>query len=198
MTAEPADQLSTALEATQRVLAHVHDDQWTAPTPCTRWNVRDLVEHVVLGNFLYAHILHDQPPAARDELLTPGRDLLDAYRDSATAVVGAFRQPGVLERLFTVPFGTVPGMVALHLRITELLVHGWDLARAIGYPPDFPEDIAEQELAFSRSKLAEVPADRSPFAPPQAAPEGASAIDRLAACLGRSVAADMPARGNPA
>src|SRR5438445_12952287 len=90
MTAEPADQLSTALEATQRVLAQVRDDQWTAPTPCTRWNVRDLVEHVVLGNFLYAHILHGQPPAARDELLTPGRDLLDAYRDSATAVVGAF------------------------------------------------------------------------------------------------------------
>jgi len=76
-------------------------------------------------------------------------------------------QPGVLERVFTVPFGTVPGMVALHLRITEVLVHGWDLARAIGELATFPDDLAEQELTFGRGRLADVPPDRSPFAPPQ-------------------------------
>lgn len=102
-------------------------------------------------------------------------------------------QPGVLERVFTVPFGTVPGMVALHLRITEVLVHGWDLSRAIGELASFPDDLAEQELTFGRGKLADVPSDRSPFAPPQPLAEDAPAIDRLAALLGRSVAMEAPA-----
>jgi uncharacterized protein (TIGR03086 family) len=83
-------------------------------------------------------------------------------------------------------------MVALDLRITEVLVHGWDLARATGQPATFPDDLAEQELAFSRAKLADIPSDRSPFAPPQPVAEDAPAIDRLAACLGRSVAAEVP------
>jgi uncharacterized protein (TIGR03086 family) len=171
----------------------VRDDQWTDPTPCTEWNVRDLVSHHVVGNYAFASILHGERPAAPQEMLGPGRDLLSAYRDSAAAVLGAFRQPGVLERLFTVPFGTVPGMVALHLRITEALVHGWDLARATGQAADFPDDLAEEELAFSRAKLGDVPAGRSPFAPPQPVADDAPVIDRLAACLGRSVAADAPA-----
>ena len=192
-TTEPVDKLSIALDATEHLVAGVRDDQWTDPTPCTEWNVRDLVGHLVVGNHAFASILRGQRPAAPREILGPGRDLPSAYRDSAAAVVSAFRQPGVLERLFTVPFGTVPGIVALHLRVTEALVHGWDLARATGQAADFPDDLAEEELAFSRAKLGDVPPGRSPFAPPQPVADDAPAIDRLAACLGRSVAADVPA-----
>ena len=89
--------------------------------------------------------------------------------------------------MFTLPFGTVPGSVALHLRMVELLVHGWDLARATGQPPRFPDGLAEQELAFSRRALADIPAERNPFGQPQPAPADAAAIDQLAALLGRTV-----------
>jgi uncharacterized protein (TIGR03086 family) len=113
-------------------------------------------------------------------------------------LVEAFRQPGVLERVVSVPFGSVPGAVALHLRITEVLVHGWDLARATGQPATFPENLAEQELAFSRGKLGDIPGDRHPFAPSQPVPAGAAAIDRLAACLGRDAAWHAPSPGSGA
>ena len=83
------------------------------------------------------------------------------------------------------PFGTVPGAVALHLRLTEVLVHGWDLAQATGQVAAFPQDLAEQELAFTRDALGALPPGRSPFAPPTPAPDTAPALDRLAACLGR-------------
>ena len=83
--------------------------------------------------------------------------------------------------------GTVPGVVLLHLRITELLVHGWDLAQATAQPPLLPDDLAEQELQFTSGKLADIPAGRHPFAPPQPVPDDAPAIERLAACLGRRV-----------
>jgi uncharacterized protein (TIGR03086 family) len=191
--ANPVYQLAIALDATERVLTAVRDHQWADPTPCTEWQVRDLVNHLVGGNYTFARILRGEPPAPPRQVLQSGPELQSAYRDSAAAVLGAFRQPDVLEHVFTVPFGTVPGMVALHLRITEVLVHGWDLAQATAQPATFPDDLAEQALAFTRGKLPDVGSGRSPFAPPQPVAEDASAIDRLAACLGRSVAAAAPA-----
>jgi hypothetical protein len=66
-------------------------------------------------------------------------------------------------------------------------VHSWDLARATGQPTTgLPEDLAEQELSFSRVQLEKLPPGRSPFAPPQPVQQGAPAIDRLAGLLGRS------------
>lgn len=72
------------------------------------------------------------------------------------------------------------------LRITELLVHGWDLARATGQPARFPDGLAQQELAFSRGALSAIPPERTPFAPSRPAGPDAPAIDQLAALLGRS------------
>lgn len=183
----PADQLPTALDVTGRLIASVTSTQWDAPTPCPDWTVRDLVGHLVTGNFQFASAVGGQSPYVVADSRPDDDDLLPAWRDSASALVGAFGQPGALDRIVTVPFGTVPGIIALHLRITEVLVHGWDVARATGQAAAFPEDLAEQELAFSRGKLADIPPDRRPFAPPQPVRDDAPAIDRLAACLGRRV-----------
>jgi uncharacterized protein (TIGR03086 family) len=152
-----------------------------------------LVNHLLVGNVRNASILRGERPPEAEEVLSAAGDVLSAYQASAVALVEAFRQPGVFERMFTVAFGTVPGFVALHLRTTEALVHGWDLARATGQPADFPADLAEQELAFSRDKLPDVPAERAPFAASQPVADAAPAIDRLAALLGRNVAAWAPA-----
>jgi uncharacterized protein (TIGR03086 family) len=198
MTTDPVDQLRVAIDATGLLISAVRDDQWAAPTPCPEWTVRDLVGHMVTSNYAFVRILGGTAPEppARTVPEAPGgaadspqqdAGLVDAYRDSAAALVGAFRQPGVLDRVHAVPIGPLPGIAALHLRITEVLVHGWDLARATGQDAVFPEDLAEQELAFSRSKLGDIPAGRTPFAPPQPVPGDAPAIDRLVALLGRDV-----------
>ena len=165
MPTEPVSQLSLALDIAGRLIAAVPAGKWADPTPCPEWNVRDLVAHLVTGNYLFTSALRGEPPPAVRGTSRPDGELPGAYRDSAGVLVDAFRQPGVLERVVSVPFGSVPGAVALHLRITEVLVHGWDLARATGQPATFPEDLAEQELGFSRGKLADIPGDRHPFAP---------------------------------
>jgi uncharacterized protein (TIGR03086 family) len=183
----PVDGLAEATTVVDGVIAGVHDDQWEQPTPCPDWNVRELVLHIVAGNYLFARALHGELP---EPVPTVNTDALLAFRSSASAVVAAFGEPGALERMVTVPFGTVPGIVALHLRVTELLVHGWDVAQATSQHPDFPEDLAEQELAFSRDKLGDIPPGRRPFAPPQPVDAKAPAIDRLVACLGRDVTAE--------
>jgi uncharacterized protein (TIGR03086 family) len=191
MTLTPVDQLGTALEAAEELIAGITPEQWSGPTPCTDWDVRTLVTHLSNGNHLFASALQDgaSSPVREPAGLTEDDDVVADYRDSAEAVLAAFRDPGALGRMVEVPFGTVPGAVALHLRLTEVLVHGWDLARATGQVTDFPEDLAEQELAFTREALAAMPPGRSPFAPPTPAPDTAPALDRLAACLGRRLPA---------
>lgn len=182
----PLGQLDRALAATDALVAGV-DDAWSFPTGCAGWSVRDLLDHVVGGNLTVAALLTGQipPPHGTDHL---AEDPLCAYRASGEALRAAFGEPGALERVIAVPAGTVPGSVALHLRLTELLVHGWDLARATGQSvTGLPADLAEQALAFSRAQLDRMPPGRRPFASPQLVTDGAPAVDRLAALLGRPV-----------
>ncbi len=191
MTA-PVDRLVLALDVTEALIAAVGNDQWPNPTPCPEWNVRALVNHLVFGNRMFAAILRGEP-ASELENLRRLRDIdqlgdnpVEAYREAGAALQAAFSQPGVLERVFQAPIGPAPGAVLLHLRITELLVHGWDLAHAIGQPARLPEDLAEEELAFASGQRApDVPRTGHPFGPVQPVTGDAPAIDRLAAHLGR-------------
>jgi uncharacterized protein (TIGR03086 family) len=147
--------------------------------------VRDLLNHLVGGNHAFAAVLTGQGPPDRgaDHL---GDDPSGAYRRSGHALQAAFARPGVMDKTVIVPAGAVSGAVALDLRITEILVHGRDLADATGQPTTgLPDDLAETELAFSRRALAQLRPDRHPFAPPQPVSEDAPVVDRLAALLGR-------------
>jgi|tagenome__1003787_1003787.scaffolds.fasta_scaffold20931626_4 uncharacterized protein (TIGR03086 family) len=186
---DPAGELEEALELSGRLVAEVKPDQWELPTPCTEWNVRQLVDHLVVGQQLFARVLRGEPfeqavaaVRAVDDPL--GDDPTAAYDASARDVLAAFTAPGVLERLVRVPFGTVPGAVARHLRIVESLVHGWDLATALGLPFDPPAELVEREIAFTGPMLGQVPPERRVFAPSRP-PAGGAPIERLAALLGR-------------
>jgi len=178
------DQLDAAHETLQPLVAAVGSDQWDAATPCPGWDVRALLDHLVRGNDRYAAAMTGQEPPGQDAD-SLGADPVGAYRDSAAAVVAAFRAPGALDRPVTVPLGTVPGETALHLRIVEVLTHGWDLARATGRTVSFPDDVVEQEIAFSERALPTIPPDRAPFAPSRPVPADAAPLDRLVALLGR-------------
>jgi uncharacterized protein (TIGR03086 family) len=169
------DQLADALERTGRLIAGIRDDQWHDPTPCAEWDVRAVVDHLVKGNASLAAALGAEDATTTD------------YADVSAILLKSFRQPGVIDGMVTIPFGTVPADFALHLRLTELLVHGWDIASATGQKADFPEDLAEAELRFSERAVQQLPPGRTPFGPPQPAPENAPTIDRLAALLGRDV-----------
>lgn len=190
MTVPARDDLAAVLDSVSDLIGGVEDEQWGAPTPCPEWDVRLLVNHMVLGHQLFTGILRGTTTASPDALDPSTDDVLgdnptDAYRRATNDVLAAFAQPGVLEREFHVPAGVVPGIAAVHLRAVEELAHGWDLARATDQRPPFPHDIVERELAFTRTKLADMPPDQSPFAPPQPVPDDAPPLDRLAALLGR-------------
>jgi uncharacterized protein (TIGR03086 family) len=183
--------LETALDGTGALVAAVSAEQWDLPTPCSDWTVRRLVNHLVGGNRLATRILRGErmPPVdqlgrrgSEDQL---GSDPANAFATSARELLAAIRAPGVLDSVHTLPAGTLPGPAVVHLRTVEALVHGWDLSRATGRALSVPDELAEQELRFSRDLLGRMPEERRPFEPSRPVDDGAPAIDRLAALLGR-------------
>ena len=72
-------------------------------------------------------------------------------------------------------------------------MHGWDLARATGRPLEFPADLVEESIAFSRVQLGRIPADRTPFGPSQPVGDDAPPARPAGALLGRSVSPTVTA-----
>ncbi len=178
--------LDRAIAGTDRLIARIKADQWSAPTPCTEWDVRALVTHVTSSMLNFAALVRGEPrPDGTADHQTD--DPVAAYRSAAAAMCAAFGAPGALDRIYPSPIGPVPGSVLVHLRITELLVHGWDLARATGQPADLPADVAEGELTLWRAQFTDGLPAGLPFAPARPVTVHAPAIDHLAAFLGRPV-----------
>lgn len=182
------DQLGHVLAAVGDLITKIRPEQWSAPTPCTDWSVRQLVDHLIGMNRVFAALLAGEAPRRHDPAHVED-DPEGAYRDSAARLLAAFGQPGVLERTHRGPLGEATGAERLQIRLYDLLAHGWDLAQAAGLPAELPDDVAEQALAFVRIQLAEQ-GRPGRFGPVQTVPDHAPAIERLVAFLGRPVNTD--------
>jgi uncharacterized protein (TIGR03086 family) len=179
--------LSRSLAAARDVIAGVRPDQWDAPTPCEEWNVRHVVSHLVLGNRRHAALVRGEqigPRPAGPPADVLGDDALATYSASAEEVLSAFGSPQVASTIYDTPIGRIPGSGVLHLRATDAVVHGWDVARATGQSIDAPDFVVAELLTFARTRLADAPPN-GPFKPALAVPEGAPVLDQLVALLGR-------------
>lgn len=186
MSTTPVMAFAEVLDTVAHLVEAVEEEQWSAPTPCADWNVRQLVDHLVAGQHTFAAAMGAESPVSALAAEPAPEALRAAFRTSAAALVAAFAVPGALERTVRVPAGEVPGVVALRLQVLEHLVHGWDLARALGQKALFDETAVEREIEFARGLVAQVGSGPgAPFAPSRTVPVGAPALDRLAALLGR-------------
>lgn len=182
---DEVSRLGRALDAVGELISRVRSEQWAAPTPCAEWTVQRLVSHLIGMNRVFAALLADEPES-RSEPGAVVDDPVRGYRESAVALLAAFDEPDVLSRTYRGPLGVATGAERLQIRLYDLLVHGWDLSRAIGEPARVPDDLAERSLAFVRTQLTEH-ARPGRFAPAQSVPDRAPAIERLAGFLGRPI-----------
>jgi uncharacterized protein (TIGR03086 family) len=113
----------------------VTEGQWSAGTPCAEWDVRTLVNHVV-GEIKWAVPLFAGRTIAEvgdqfdGDLL--GDDPVGAWDAAAPGAIDAVRDPGAMDRIVHLSFGDFPGSEYAMQLIADLVVHGWDLARATG------------------------------------------------------------------
>ncbi|HVM05137.1 MAG TPA: TIGR03086 family metal-binding protein [Acidimicrobiales bacterium] len=179
-----------ALDSTAAVVARVRPDQLGLPTPCALWDVRALIGHLVEANELFAVAAGSEPA------VLPADDPLAAYPASTEAVRRAWHQPGVLDRHVRLPFGALPGAVAVRMHFVDHLVHGWDLAVATGQDATLDPVLASAAHDEMTTALAGVPRGPDvaggPFAPPVPWPDDAPVHERLVAFLGRRPPAPAP------
>lgn len=166
---QSTDALATAVDQAAEVIAAVRDDQLGDPTPCSEWDVGQLVAHLAVG----AGLLLEQARGGQpDWSAVPARvdDAASTFRANGAALLAHLRDVGA----------------DADWQLAELAVHTWDLATATGQAPDLDPEPAERGLAFMAASLR--PEMRAGvFGPEQTAPDGADAHTRIAAFAGREV-----------
>ncbi|WP_425246570.1 TIGR03086 family metal-binding protein [Streptomyces sp. NEAU-NA10] len=168
----------------------VRDEQLADRTPCPRYAVRHLLGHLTglavafrdagrkdLGATTDTSpdsALPDLGPGWREKLPGVLDELADAWRDP-DAWTGMTRAGGV----------DLPGAVAGAVAADELVIHGWDLARATGqeYVPDPAALRASYE--FLRAAAEESDSGGGIFGPVVPVPEDAPLLDRAVGLSGR-------------
>lgn len=156
------------------------DGRWDAATPCDGWTVRDVVAHTIdTERAFFAQRGLDAGP-------DPDRaDPAGAWRTHAAAVVEEVSRDGVAEEAYDGYFG--PTTVADTLADFygwDLVIHGWDVARATGQEWSIGEEEADR-LQATADGWGSALHSEGVCAPEVAVGPDASSQDRLLARLGR-------------
>ena len=179
-----------AVASTAGIVKAVRPDQADAPTPCTEWEVRDLLNHII-GTLLLSEALlsdrtprHPMAPGGLPAADLAGPDPAAVYADASAAALTAARAGDALTGVHRTSLGDMPGPALAGFTTLDILVHGWDLARATAQPAALDDTLAAHVLAFAEQAIT--PGFRAPRIGP-AVPVTADAplSDRLVAFLGR-------------
>jgi uncharacterized protein (TIGR03086 family) len=151
------------------------------PTPCAEWTVGDLFEHVVatLDRFASGAGAPDAAPS--------GGTPLERFDAAVSRNLAAWESLTAPEATVVLPFGTFPAVLAAAMNQLDSLVHGWDLAAALGIPLTIPDDVAEVALRTAEIRCRQEP--RSPVWGPEVPARGDSPQERLLALTGRDTSA---------
>jgi uncharacterized protein (TIGR03086 family) len=169
---------------------HVHAvgaGQWHDPTPCTDWDVRQLVNHVAVEQLWVPPLAGGATVAGIGDRLEGdqlGADPVTAWDDAVKASIAAFGAPGALDRTVILSSGERPMHEYCWEMTTDALIHAWDLARGIGADETLDAELVE--VIYERTlPFAERLQDTGLFAPPVPVPDDASLQTKLLAIFGR-------------
>lgn len=167
----------------------VRNDQLNAPTPCTEFDVRRLLQHLLFWGPLLEAAATDAPAApvaeTEERVEAAGGDWPGAVEAQIDRTVAAWSDPAAWEGTTRLggpdpmPSPLIGGMV-----LTELVVHGWDLARATGRQPQWDAEVAEF-VHREVERTAEQGREMGVYGPPVSVPANAPVLDRALGLTGR-------------
>ena len=188
---DPYTALERAVSSTEAIVKGIRKKDLASPTPCSEWNVKQLLNHVVGTLWLADGLFNDRKPryavapGALPKSDLVGDDPSKAYAKASRAALDAASAEGTIERVHNTPLGDMPGSALAGFTTMDVLVHGWDLARATGQDEDLDDDIVRFVTAFAKQAITD--ASRAPtIGPAVRAPKGATPTQKLVAYLGRT------------
>jgi len=190
----PVD-LEPAARRLADLVGGVPDDLLDAPTPCPAYTLGDLVEHVggAASAFTGAAV-KDLGDATSQGPSGDASRLSDDWRTriprDLAALADAWRDPDAWTGMTKAGGVDLPGEVAGLVALDEIVVHGWDIARATGQPYgcDTPSLEAVNAFVSQFSEPGQEEARAGLFGPVVEVPGDAPLLDRVIGLTGRDPA----------
>ncbi|WP_157440528.1 TIGR03086 family metal-binding protein [Actinokineospora inagensis] len=182
---------SLMTRATEHVVAiarTVTPDQFDLPTPCPEWTVRDLVNHLTLWSGVVAERVTRRLPPPEDGSEDQAADRSDQWPalfvDTATRAARGWDEPDALDGELVMMGDPRPARYFHDMLLGELVLHGWDLAKATGQDLPVDEDVAVR-VRDASAGYAEQAREYKVFGPEVQVGSDVSAFDQALAVSGR-------------
>jgi uncharacterized protein (TIGR03086 family) len=180
--------LSAAAATMAELIRNISDDQLTGPTPCPDYSLGDLVDHV--GGLALAFTWAANKEAPADGAPGPSGDasrLTDDWRRRIAAdlaqLADAWKKPDAWTGMTRAGGIDLPGEIAGVVALDELVIHGWDVARASGQPYDVDAQSLDAVANFVQGFSAD--GTGGLFGPRVPVSDAAPLLDRVIGMAGR-------------
>lgn len=181
MSSEPTDPLTAAeaaLAVCQLVLRDLPPESGAAQTPCVKFTVDDLVEHLLgsvqsLGSAVGATVPDSVGAPWEVRVADAGQVTLEAWRTHG------------LDGNVNLLSSEVPAAVGANILAVEFLVHAWDVAHATDRTIEVDDTLSRYVLELARSLIRPQMRDGDRFAAEIEVGPDADNIGRLVAFTGR-------------
>ena len=188
--------LEPATNRLAAVLAGIPEGPLDGPTPCPKYSLGDLLDHV--GGLAMAFTaaatkefpgdVGSQGPSGDATRL--GDDWRSRIPQDLAALAKAWREPDAWSGMTKAGGVDLPGEVAGLVALDELVVHGWDVAKATGQSYDVDEPSLEAVHGFVAqfSGPGQEESRAGLFGPEVEVPDDAPLLDRVIGMTGRDPA----------
>jgi len=181
---DPVQLYEKAVRHTGKYFSAVKPSQHNDSTPCEKWNVKQLMEHISGGVGMVIKSYATGQLTGEDHDAAKGGITAADYEKAARRALEYVKKPGALDRKVKTPMGEMPGGQFLGILFMDNLVHGWDLAKATKQETTLPRELVEAAYSMFSPRFADL--SKTPaFKPAVPVPASASTQDKLIAGLGR-------------
>ena len=190
---DPVEMFRKTTLRTRELVSGVEQSQAQDPTPCSEWDVRSLLNHLIGGLEFTAGCIAGDPPNIRvaeaDSSYIEEQDiavLVEAYNTALDRVLQSASEPGAPDRTALTPyFGEMPISQIFIGTTMDQFIHSWDLAKATGQDSALDTGLVEFAHGMLSSGFAEMGRQAGFIGAEISVSDNASRQDKLIAYMGR-------------
>jgi uncharacterized protein (TIGR03086 family) len=185
--------LEPAVRVLTDLVTGVRDEQLTAPTPCAETSLGDLLDHVDGLSLAFTATATKTPveggPGPSADASRLGPDWRSRIPQRLATLAAAWHEETAWEGMTQAGGLDLPAHVAGVVALDEVVVHGWDIARASGQTFGCEPSLLEAVYGFVRAAV-DHHAQGTPglFGRPVPVPDDAPFLDRVIGLTGRDPA----------
>jgi len=186
---DPKELFAKALDEAGGCVMRVEASQMDNPTPCSEWNLRELLNHTIyellwLPDLLQGKTIAEVGDKYEGDVL--GDDVQAAWKRAADAALAAVKDAD-LKAVVHLSYGDKPAEHYIREMATEMLLHGWDIGQGMDCSLMFDPQAAQavyDNLLPNKDTLA----GTGLFAPALSVPDDSTVQVKLLALVGRHTA----------